>query len=108
MTYLQIFSVHDESDFEDLISDQEEKTLLSEDLHVNDFVLVQFHTKRTTLHYVGQIDLQLQDKTEFNVRFLRKKENDKFYFPEASDISLVDFKDIVKKLPQPKITGGTL
>lgn len=25
-----------------------------------------------------------------------------------SFVSLVDFEDIVKKLPQPKITGGTL
>lgn len=31
-----------------------------------------------------------------------------FFSPESSDISLVDFEDIVKKLPQPKVTGGTL
>lgn len=42
---------------------------------------------------------------KFNLRFLRKKENDKFYFPEASYISLVNFKEIVKKLPQLNITG---
>lgn len=103
------FSLHDESEYEVIESDeQEDITLLLDDLKPNDFVLVQFATKKTIVHYIGLIELQLEDKTEFSIRFLRKKENCyKFFFPDISDVSVVNFEDIVRKLPQPDITGGT-
>ena len=75
---------------------------------MNDFILVQFYTKKGTLHNVGQIELQLQDKTDFNIIILFFTKEFRFYSSEATDISFVDFKGIVKKLPQPKIVGGTL
>ena len=30
-----------------------------------------------------------------------------FFFPDASDFSVVNFKDIVRKLLEPEFTGGT-
>lgn len=103
------FSLHDESEDEGCEIDEEEiMPLLLDDVNVNDFVLVKFVTKKTILHYVGVIELQLEDKTEFSIKFLRKKENSyKFFFPDAPDVSVVDFEDIIRKLPQPQIIGGT-
>lgn len=43
---------------------------------------------------------------KFNARFLCKRNNEKFYFPESSDINLMDFKDLVKKLLEQNTTGG--
>lgn len=107
----EVFSLHDESEYEDEVAEPEEqetRPLILNELKVNDFVLVQFATKKTIVHYVGLIEQQLEDKTEFSIRFLRKKENcPKFFFPDAPDVSDVAFEDIVRKLPQPQIIGGT-
>ena len=38
----------------------------------------------------------------------QKEENGyKFFFPDASDVSVVNFENIVRKLSEPEFTGGT-
>ncbi|KAG8250136.1 hypothetical protein J6590_108122, partial [Homalodisca vitripennis] len=55
-------------------------------LEVNDFVLVQFSTKKKVVMYVGQIEGIEEEGMTYMVKFLRKKEDSwKFYFPEKED-----------------------
>lgn len=74
-------------------------------LEINDFVLVEFSTKKTEVHYVGRIEKLESD--EVCVKFMRKQINETFVFPENDDTAIVQRYDIIMKLPQPSILGGT-
>ena len=64
--------------------------------------------EKKIVHYVGLIELQLEDKSKFSIQFLCKKENScNFFFLDTSNVSIVNFEDIVRKLPQVQFTGGT-
>ncbi|KAF5278025.1 hypothetical protein FQR65_LT15826 [Abscondita terminalis] len=92
------------------VSDEELLGLCDDDqLNVGDYIVVKFPTKRTVIHFVGQITTIYND-TEMEVNFLRKKktENGTFVFPDVQDISLVLRGDVVFKLPKPIAAGGTL
>lgn len=82
-----------------------EVNLAPENLAVNDFVLVEFTTKKTKIHYVGRIEKMESD--EANVKFMRKQKNETFVFPETDDTSMVNTDDILLKLPPPTILGCT-
>lgn len=70
-----------------------------------DFVLVKFCTKKSVVYYAGKI--HNSDSDEFEVQFMRKKLGCKFVFPEQEDISYVEKRDIILKLPTPNISKGT-
>ncbi|GBL97325.1 hypothetical protein AVEN_170452-1 [Araneus ventricosus] len=74
------------------------------DLKINDFVLVEFSTKKTKVHYVGWIEKLEAD--EACVTFMQKLINETFVFPENDDTAIVQ-RDIIMKLPQPSKFGST-
>lgn len=103
------FSVHDDSHTIDefYIVEKCDDDLLNLEVNPNDFVLIKFVTKKSEIFFIGQIESKVND--ELFVKFLRKKDNSwRFYFPEMPDLSTVDIGDVVLKLPQPDISGGTL
>lgn len=109
-------SLHDESD-EDLgrliastNSEYDFERGLSDDLVLkpNDYVLVEFDGKKKVLMLVGQTEeVEEEEGRTYKVKFMRKKDSWKFYFPEKEDISSVEREDIKMKLPQPNLSGGT-
>lgn len=87
-----------------------------EDLGVNlegkninnlDFLLIKLASKKTVKYFVGQVNEKISP-TEFKVSFLKKR-SDSYTFvePDISDLGSVTTEDIVSKLPQPNIVGGT-
>lgn len=75
-------------------------------LDKNDFVLVEFQTKKSTKYFLGQIQQKISS-TDFEVKFLRKTGPNKFSFPLNEDVSDVMFDSIIAKLPSPTTWGGT-
>lgn len=101
------FSVHDFSDgpLSDEDVDMEVPNKINyEDLYVGEYIIVKFCTKKTVVHYVGQI--KEKANYEVQVAFMRKK-GMKFYFPQTEDISTVELSDVVCKLPSPSNIKGT-
>lgn len=72
-----------------------------EDQHVAEgkYVLVRFQTNRISKCYVGQI-LAI-NRINVKVKFMRKKSNGLFYWPQAEDILDMCIYDITKVLNNP-------
>lgn len=88
-------------------SDDEILKLMDNDsLNVGDYVLVQFPTKKTVRHCIGQI-MEIQDVMEYFVKFFRRRGNKGFTFPDIEDSSTINSQDIVSKLPRPLEVKGT-
>ncbi|KAJ8942921.1 hypothetical protein NQ314_009896 [Rhamnusium bicolor] len=89
---------------------EEEFPLLCDDeeLNLKDFVLVQFCTKKTKLHYIGCIQ-RIINRDELEINFLRRKDNKEnaFIFPVIQDVSEVSRSDVIMKLPNPIPVGTT-
>lgn len=66
---------------------------------VGSFVIVQFVTKKTCKHFVGEVLNIMED--DYNVKFMRKCFTNGFVFPQVDDISLVKEQDIIKHLETP-------
>lgn len=113
-----VVSLHDETDCEDWeelikqtnFNEEDEinfDTSIS-DLLENDFVLVEFCTKKTKVFYVGLIEKRHLDVKSYMIKFMRRRGDTwKFYFPDQDDVYEVEEKDIRMKLPQPTMSGGT-
>lgn len=88
--------------------DGEEVKLDGSNIDVNNYVLVKLCGKKSEKYYVAEIS-DKQGLTEFTVNFLRKKDlfSFKFVRPDVPDTSIVDIQDLVCKLPEPKMVGGT-
>ncbi|KAG5864957.1 hypothetical protein JTB14_018719 [Gonioctena quinquepunctata] len=71
----------------------------------DDYILVKFATKKRSLHYVGKV-IDVMKNGEFEVTF-KKKCIKGFVYPGVEDISYIERKDIVSKLPKPMTTPGT-
>lgn len=107
-------SVHDSSSDIDSEENFEDEVLESPNtieslplsLAVDDFILVKFNTKKTVVCYVAQVEEMLQE--DLKVKFLRKIGENSFSFPEKDDRAFVALTDVVLKLPQPIMSGGTL
>ncbi|XP_074035914.1 uncharacterized protein [Leptinotarsa decemlineata] len=87
----------------DDFSDEENVHLITDDddINKNDFVLVKFPLKMTVSYYVGKV-IESLNLNEFQIKYLRRKVSDyKFYHPLVDDISTVDRRDLVLKLPKP-------
>ncbi|KAB0805286.1 hypothetical protein PPYR_02256 [Photinus pyralis] len=85
--------------------DEFSKLLDDEEILCDDYVLVQFPTKKTVIHYVGQV-IQLAENGEFVIKYLRNTHN-RFHFPTVDDISTITRSEIVGKLPRPtSVTGN--
>ncbi|XP_060075659.1 uncharacterized protein LOC132555320 [Ylistrum balloti] len=99
---------YDESAEEEEIVPPDADSLVPED-----FVIVQFLTKKTKVIYIGQIigcngDIDDIGEKTFNIKFMRRNSSSyKFVFPTVDDISDIAFTDIIGKLPQPLQHGGT-
>lgn len=109
----------DSSDNEDEVSYKESDqsyTLESEtddelvigkaNLEIGTWVLVAYATKKTVRHFIGEITSRLNER-EFEVKYTRKH-RDKFIWPEAEDIDVVQIESIVTALPTPQTSrrGG--
>lgn len=81
--------------------DEDNSEVKNENLSVDDFIVVKFCTKKTVVHFVGQIMEKNGD--ELQVKFLRRK-GLKFY---VHDISAVEIQDVLKKLSAPLNMKGT-
>jgi hypothetical protein len=85
--------------------------LLCEDdsLEVGDFVLDRFLPGRgSPVCFVGRVEVKTS-RALFNIKYMRKKDNSwTFYFPVKDDNDPDVFRsDIIAKLPQPTLVGGT-
>lgn len=70
-------------------------------INKNDFLLIKFIVKSTTIHYVGKV-IDIIKPNEYMIHFLRRKvPGYKFIYPVVDDISAVNRSDVVLKLPQP-------
>ena len=77
---------------------------------MNDFVLVQYSTKKTRHYFVDKVKV-IHDGNAFKARLLIKRltkvKSDLFVFPEDNDINEVNSDEAVMKLSEPMTTGGT-
>ena len=84
-----------------------------DDLKPDDFIIVEFSTKKVNLVFAGQIlSRNIDSDTNgilFEVKFLRREKPTtfSFIFPQAEDILEIAFEQIVGKLPLPQTQGGT-
>lgn len=101
-----VFTVQDSSDegtLQDLITEERNDT---EEIVADDFVLAEFATKKTKVHYVGHVEEV--DGLTYRVRFMRRfRQIRRFIYPETEDCSEIERSDIVMKFPQPVSSGGT-
>lgn len=68
--------------------------------------MTKFASKKNIYHFIAQIEDLSSDGC--NIKFLKKKDNGyRFYFPENVEMSFVEVGDILFKLRQPDIIGGT-
>jgi hypothetical protein len=81
-------------------------TLLDDEkITKDDYLLVKFAAKKRYLHYVGTV-VKVLETGEFEVKFLKQcKEG--FIYPKFDDISTIERKDVVSKLPKPTPTPST-
>ena len=78
----------------------------SESLKVGDFVLVEYKTKKSDVHYVGQVNAAPDDDNEVEVDFLRKSSKAKnFIKPNVLELASVPISQIKTKLT--RILKGT-
>ncbi|KAG5863234.1 hypothetical protein JTB14_021530 [Gonioctena quinquepunctata] len=91
----------------DYSADDDELNELLDDEQIlrDDYLLVKFATKKRSLHYVGKV-IDVMENGEFEVIFSKKCIKG-FVYPEVEDISYIERKDIVSKLPKPMTTPGT-
>lgn len=99
----QNISVHDSSYGKESISENEQFS--NTEINCKNFILVKLCTKKSNIHYVAQVEDKFD--TDLFVNFLKKKGNT-FSFSETPDKSLVSMDDIIIKLPQPSVSGGTV
>lgn len=68
--------------------------------------MTNFSTKKTIKHFIALVEEPTADG--FAVKFLKKKDNAlKFYFPEIIEKRKIDSEELVLKLRQQDIIGGT-
>lgn len=83
---------------------------LARNPHPEDFVIVAFASKKTTVFYVGEVleELESQD-CDYFVSYLKLKSKAKqlFSMPKEPDTAGVHKTDIKYILPRPKISGST-
>lgn len=95
------------SDDDNFIEENEEKDEeeTSRDIEKDNFLLVKLATKKLIKHYVAKVVEKLSGS--YLVKFYKKMK--KFHhFIEGNEIPYeIDEKDIVLKLPDPEIVGGT-
>lgn len=81
------------------------KLLDSDQVKLNDFVLVKFETVQS-IYYVGKI-VKIYDSNDFDVIFLRKN-GEVFVYPLIEDKSQISRHDITAIIPNPRELAGTL
>lgn len=64
-------------------------------------------TKKTIVYYIGRVEDIDSDMESYHIQFMRKDEKEKFHFPQEIDFSVVEKNEIIMKLPQPQMIGGT-
>lgn len=90
------------SPFDDSSSEEDNESEMLDvrsEIEVNDFVVVAFKQKKSTVHFIGQVVSKSETQGEIEVTFLRKHSNH-FSFPSVEDKGIVyvdDCKKIVLK-----------
>lgn len=95
------------TDIEDQIEHEIEEENFSQGIiNVDDYVLVQFRSKKTVKHYVGKV-LEILEGGECRINFMRRKVPAyHFVYPDVPDESCVPLENVIK-LPPPCFVGGT-
>lgn len=88
------------SALEDNISDEDDEMV-----HVNDYVLVKYSTKKSSRYYAGRV-LE-KSGCDVSVSFLKRGHKKSFIFPEKEDVDTIDISAVVMKLPKPQQSGGS-
>lgn len=92
-----------ENDGDSYLTITEDETLKTNiNPEIGDYVIVPFATKKTLVHFVALVIEK--PFAEVKVKFLRKKKDGSFVFPQADDISVLDVVDIIKILDKPVIS----
>lgn len=91
-------------ELEEMEISNEKDLNVRQNIKVGTWVLVEFATKKTKKHFVGQIvEITVED---LKIKFTRKKEDTLksiFYWPEVEDESVVNEDSVVKLLPEPNL-----
>jgi len=74
--------------------------------NLNDYVLVPFETKKSVIYYIGVVISSKE--SEYNIKFMKKKEKNLFYFPKQDDICAIQSVNIARKLSFPNIDAKGL
>ena len=94
----------------------EDVNIRHEHLKQGDYVVVQFIglKNKPTCHYIARIDNMVTDDLDIEVTYLQKMKviigdggPERFVIPEPSQTYQVPLEDIIRKLPDPLISGGT-
>lgn len=84
--------------------ENEDFGLLNETPQTDDWVLVQFAGKKINKHFIGKVieAPKIDNKSdELLVSFVRKSTGGFFVWPDKSDISTVDARQVVRTIPEP-------
>jgi hypothetical protein len=71
-------------------------------VEVNSWVVVEYSTKKTVKHYIGQI-ISINNNKESEIKFARKYKSDKFLWPEIEDCDIVPISQIKRVVNAPKV-----
>lgn len=86
-----------QSIFEDNI--QEESDNCDQKMQNDSWVVVEYQSKKTVKHFVGQI--ASIDSDEASVKFVKRSKNDTFVWPNVEDLDVISIYNIKKKLGNP-------
>lgn len=96
-----------ETEFNDQVRESEEDedpNIVQPKPKINDFVVVEFPTKKTVKHYIGLILEESGD--DFVIKFMRKRKTNVHVFPTEDDVALTLSNDVKEILPTPTINRG--
>lgn len=83
----------------------------SEDIDVDDWVLVCLAGKKSKKYYVGQVVTANKDEDELEVKFTRKVptldplSSSTFSFKDPEECAIIARDDVIRTLPKPSLTG---
>nr|XP_023019709.1 longitudinals lacking protein isoform X6 [Leptinotarsa decemlineata] len=91
--------------YADIFSDEEIKSLEpSLKVKENDYVVVKLCGKKSSKYYIGVVQTILPSN-EYSVKFMRKRGENKFVFPDIEDVSLVMSNEIITVLDTPVLNN---
>ncbi|KAJ3619046.1 hypothetical protein MTP99_005835 [Tenebrio molitor] len=82
----------------EVFENDESETDINE-IAVGRWVIIQYNSKKSTRHYIGQI--KSRAGCEWNVGFLKHTKNNSFTWPQIEDTDVIMDENIIRVLPEP-------